>query len=165
MMTLGSLFDGLGGWQLAACRAGIKPVWSSEIEKFPLKLTSIRFPQTKQLGDITKMSAGEIKPVDIITMGSPCQDLSIAGKRKVIDYTAKNAIVVPTNVIQEDGEGNKFVFVAINSNGKTATAKKVLVSTGKSSDNVTEILTGLSANDIIVTEGVNSISEGMKLNF
>ncbi len=86
-------------------------------------------------------------------------------KLKVIDYTAKNAIVVPTNVIQEDGEGNKFVFVAINSNGKTATAKKVLVSTGKSSDNVTEILTGLSANDIIVTEGVNSISEGMKLNF
>lgn len=82
MMTLGSLFDGLGGWQIAACRAGVKPVWSSEIEKFPLKLTSIRFPQTRQLGDITKMSAGEIKPVDIITMGSPCQDLSIAGKRK-----------------------------------------------------------------------------------
>lgn len=82
MMTLGSLFDGLGGWQIAACRAGIKPMWSSEIEKFPLKLTSIRFPQTKQLGDVTKMSAGEIKPVDIITMGSPCQDLSLAGKRK-----------------------------------------------------------------------------------
>ena len=82
MMTLGSLFDGLGGWQIAACRAGIKPMWSSEIEKFPLKLTSIRFPQTKQLGDITKLSAGEIKPVDIITMGSPCQDLSIAGERK-----------------------------------------------------------------------------------
>lgn len=82
MMTLGSLFDGLGGWQIAAYREGINPMWSSEIEKFPLKLTSIRFPQTKQLGDITKMSAGEIKPVDIITMGSPCQDLSIAGKRK-----------------------------------------------------------------------------------
>ena len=86
-------------------------------------------------------------------------------KLKVIDYTAKNAIVVPTNVIQEDGEGNKFVFVAINSNGKTATAKKIIVTTGKSSDNVTEIVTGLSANDIIVTEGVNTISEGMKLNF
>lgn len=86
-------------------------------------------------------------------------------KLKVIDYTAKNAIVVPTNVIQEDGEGNKFVFVTINSNGKTATAKKIIVTTGKSSDNVTEILTGLSANDIIITEGVNTISEGMKLNF
>jgi RND family efflux transporter MFP subunit len=86
-------------------------------------------------------------------------------KLKVIDYSSKNAIVVPTNVIQEDGDGNKFVFVAINSNGKTATAKKVIVTVGKSSDNVTEILTGLSANDILVTEGVNTISEGMKLNF
>lgn len=86
-------------------------------------------------------------------------------KLKVIDYTVKNAIVVPSNVIQEDGKGNQFVFVASNSNGKTAMAKKVMVTTGKSSDNVTEILSGLSANDIIVIEGVNTISEGMKLNF
>lgn len=86
-------------------------------------------------------------------------------KLKVIDYTVKNAIVVPSNVIQEDGKGNQFVFVATNSNGKTATAKKSMVTTGKSSDNVTEILSGLSANDIIVIEGVNTISEGMKLNF
>ena len=86
-------------------------------------------------------------------------------KLKVIDYTVKNAIVVPSNVIQEDGKGNQFVFVASNSNGKTATAKKAMVTTGKSSDNVTEILSGLSANDIIVIEGVNTISEGMKLNF
>jgi RND family efflux transporter MFP subunit len=86
-------------------------------------------------------------------------------KLKVIDYTVKNAIVVPSNVIQEDGKGNQFVFVATNSDGKTATAKKAMVTTGKSSDNVTEILSGLSANDIIVIEGVNTISEGMKLNF
>jgi RND family efflux transporter MFP subunit len=86
-------------------------------------------------------------------------------KLKVIDYTVKNAIVVPSNVIQEDGKGNQFVFVASNSNGKTAIAKKAMVTTGKSSDNVTEILSGLSANDIIVIEGVNTISEGMKLNF
>jgi multidrug efflux pump subunit AcrA (membrane-fusion protein) len=86
-------------------------------------------------------------------------------KLKVIDYTVKNAIVVPSNVIQEDGKGNQFVFVASNSNGKTAMAKKAMVTTGKSSDNVTEILSGLSANDIIVIEGVNTISEGMKLNF
>jgi len=86
-------------------------------------------------------------------------------KLKIIDYTSKNSIVVPTNVVQEDGTGNKFVFTVTNANGKTGTAKKVLVKVGKSSDNVTEILSGLSANDIIVTEGVNSISEGMKLNF
>jgi RND family efflux transporter MFP subunit len=86
-------------------------------------------------------------------------------KLKVIDYTVKNAVVVPSNVIQEDAKGNKFVFLASNSNGKTATAKKVMVTTGKSSDNVTEILSGLSANDVIVIEGINTISEGMKLNF
>ncbi|WP_353082931.1 efflux RND transporter periplasmic adaptor subunit [Flavobacterium sp.] len=84
---------------------------------------------------------------------------------KIMDYSNKKAIVVPTNVVQEDGEKNKFVFIVANSNGKTGTAKKVLVEIGKSSDNVTEIVSGLSASDIIVTEGVNSISEGMKLNF
>lgn len=86
-------------------------------------------------------------------------------KLKIIDYSDKNAIVVPTNVVQEDGEKNKFVFTVANSNGKTGTAKKVIVKVGKSSDNVTEIVSGLTANDVIVTEGVNSISEGMKLNF
>lgn len=86
-------------------------------------------------------------------------------KLKIIDYSSKNAIVVPTNVVQEDGEKNKFVFTVANSNGKTGTAKKVIVKVGKSSDNVTEIVSGLSANDIIVTEGVNSIADGMKLNF
>ena len=86
-------------------------------------------------------------------------------KLKIIDYSSKNAIVVPTNVVQEDGEKNKFVFTVANSNGKTGTAKKVLVKVGKSSDNVTEVVSGLSANDIIVTEGVNSIADGMKLNF
>jgi len=86
-------------------------------------------------------------------------------KLKIIDYTNKNAIVVPTNVVHEDGAGSKFVFTLTSLNGKTGIAKKVLVKTGQSSDNLTEILSGLSANDIIVTEGVNSISDGMKLNF
>ena len=86
-------------------------------------------------------------------------------KLKIIDYTTNNAIVVPTNVVQEDGEHNKFVFIATNVNGKSGVAKKVLVKVGKSSDNVTEILSGLSANDVIITEGVNNIADGMKLNF
>ena len=86
-------------------------------------------------------------------------------KLKIIDYINKQAIVVPTNIIQEDGSGNKFIYTVSNSNGKTGTAKKVIVTPGKSSDNVTEILSGLSANDIIVIEGVNTISDGMKLNF
>jgi RND family efflux transporter MFP subunit len=86
-------------------------------------------------------------------------------KLKIIDYTVNNAIIVPTNVVQEDGEHNKFVFIATNVNGKKGVAKKVVVKVGKSSDNVTEILSGLTANDVIVTEGANNIADGMKLNF
>ena len=86
-------------------------------------------------------------------------------KLKIVDYSVKNALVVPTNVVQEDGEKNKFVYVATNVQGKKAVAKKVIVTVGKSSDNVTEVLSGLSANDVVVTEGVNTISDGMKLNF
>ena len=86
-------------------------------------------------------------------------------KLKITDYVNKNAVVVPTNVIQEDGTGDKYVYTVEGSNGKTGKAKKVVVKVGQSSDNVTEILSGLSADDVIVTEGVNTISEGMKLNF
>ena len=86
-------------------------------------------------------------------------------KLKIIDYVKKDATVVPTNVIQEDGKGNHYVYTVDNSNGKTGTAKKTVVTLGQSSDNVTEILSGVSEEDVIVTEGVNAISEGMKLNF
>ena len=81
-MTLGSLFDGVGTWQLAAVRNGIKPLWSSEIEKFPLEVTARHFPETIQLGDINRIT--DAPKVDIVTAGSPCQDISIAGKRSGI---------------------------------------------------------------------------------
>jgi membrane fusion protein (multidrug efflux system) len=86
-------------------------------------------------------------------------------KLKVIDYVSKNAVVVPTNVIQQDAKKNTFVYTVANSNGKTGIAKKVIVKKGQSSDNVTEILSGLDTDAIIVTEGMNTISDGMKLNF
>ena len=81
-MTLGSLFDGIGGWLLAARHAGVTPAWASEIEPFPQSVTARHFPEVKQLGDITQINPDEIETVDIICAGSPCQDLSIAGKRK-----------------------------------------------------------------------------------
>ncbi len=84
---------------------------------------------------------------------------------KITDYSSKNALVVPTNIIQEDGQKNKFVYIVTNSNGKTGIAKKVIVKTGQSSENVTEILSGLSASDVVVSEGLNTIAEGTKLNF
>ena len=81
MLTLGSLFDGIGGFCLAGQMCGIKPIWSSEIEPFPLKVTEARFPDVKQLGSVTDINGADIEPVDIITFGSPCQDLSVAGKQ------------------------------------------------------------------------------------
>jgi membrane fusion protein, multidrug efflux system len=86
-------------------------------------------------------------------------------KLQIIDYTNKNAIAIPTNAILSNGDGTKYVYTAENSNGKTGTAKKVIITTGQSSGNVTEILSGLDAKDIIVTEGLNTIAEGTKLNF
>lgn len=82
MLTLGSLFDGIGGFCLAAERHGIKPIWSSEIDEACQRVTAKHFPNCIQLGDVTKINGAEIPPVDIITFGSPCQDLSIAGKQK-----------------------------------------------------------------------------------
>ncbi len=66
---------------LCAVKNGIAPVWASEIEAFPIKVTKHHFPNVKHLGDITKIKGDEIEPVDIIVGGSPCQDLSVAGKR------------------------------------------------------------------------------------
>ena len=80
-LTLGSLFDGSGGFPLAGILAGIEPRWASEIEPFPIRVTTKRLPQVKHLGDINAIDGGNIEPVDIITFGSPCTDMSIAGKR------------------------------------------------------------------------------------
>lgn len=81
VLTMGSLFDGIGGFPLAAIRSGITPVWASEIEAFPIEVTKLRFPYMIHVGDITKLNGAELPPVDIICGGSPCQDLSVAGAR------------------------------------------------------------------------------------
>lgn len=81
-MTLGSLFDGSGTCPLAAAMCGITPVWASEIEPYPIRVTQKNFPRMKHLGDITQINGAEIEPVDIVTFGSPCQDLSEAGAQK-----------------------------------------------------------------------------------
>ena len=80
-LTLGSLFDGIGGFPLAGKMAGIIPVWASEIEPFPIRVTEKRLPEMKHYGDVHRLNGTNLEPVDIITFGSPCQDLSIAGKR------------------------------------------------------------------------------------
>ncbi len=81
MLTLGSLFDGIGGFPLAAVHNGVTPIWASEIEAFPIEVTKTRFPGMVHVGDITKLDGAKLPPVDVLCGGSPCQDLSIAGQR------------------------------------------------------------------------------------
>lgn len=87
--TLGSLFDGSGGFGLAGALCGIKPVWASEVEPYPIAVTTSRFPNMKHYGDVSKVNGAEVEPVDIITFGSPCQDMSIAGKRAGLKHESK----------------------------------------------------------------------------
>lgn len=86
-MKLGSLFDGSGGFPLAGALCGITPVWASEVEPYPIAVTRSRFPSMRHLGDVSKVSGADIEPVDVITFGSPCQDLSVAGKRAGLKHT------------------------------------------------------------------------------
>lgn len=81
MFRLGSLFSGSGGFELAGAINGIEPVWASEIEPYPIRVTKARFPQMKHLGSVLDVNGAEVEPVNIITFGSPCQDLSVAGKQ------------------------------------------------------------------------------------
>ena len=87
-MKLGSLFDGSGGFPLAGSLCGIEPVWASEVEPYPIAVTKSRFPNMKHLGSVTDINGGDIEPVDIVTFGSPCQDLSVAGKRAGLKHEA-----------------------------------------------------------------------------
>lgn len=107
MITLGSLFDGIGGFPEAARRVGIKTLWASEIEPFCIKVTKIRFPDMEHYGDITKINGAELEPVDIITGGSPCQDLSIAGKRAGLAGERSGLFMEMIRVIRELREHEK----------------------------------------------------------
>ena len=100
-LTLGSLFDGSGGFPLGGLISGITPLWASEIEPFSIRVTTKRFPQVKHLGDITSISGYEIDPVDIITFGSPCQDMSIAGKRDGLSGSRSSLFYEAIRIIKE----------------------------------------------------------------
>lgn len=114
-ITLGSLFDGSGGFPLAGVMCGITPLWASEIDPFCVSVTSRRFPNTRHLGDITKINGAEIPPVDVITFGSPCQDLSVAGKRAGLDGKRSGLFTEAIRIIKEmrgatNGEYPKIII-------------------------------------------------------
>lgn len=100
-LTLGSLFSGSGTFEMAGMLSGIVPVWKSEIEPFPIAVTEKRLPFIKHLGDINKINGAEIEPVDIITFGSPCTDLSVAGKRQGLNAARSGLFFQAVRIIKE----------------------------------------------------------------
>lgn len=100
-LTLGSLFDGSAGFPLGGLISGITPLWASEIEPFPVRVTTKRMPWMEHLGDITSLSGSELTPVDIITFGSPCQDMSVAGRRDGLDGSRSSLFFEAIRIIKE----------------------------------------------------------------
>lgn len=109
-LTLGSLFDGSGGFPLGGILAGIKPVWQSEIEPFPIRVTTKRLPFVKHYGDVNTLDGGELEPVDIITFGSPCTDLSIAGKRAGLEGSQSGLFHQAVRIIKEMREKTNGIY-------------------------------------------------------
>ncbi len=113
-LTLGSLFDGSGGFPLGGLISGITPLWASEVEPFPIRVTTKRLPQMEHLGDISKINGGDIQPVDIISFGSPCQDMSVAGKRNGLDGSRSSLFYEAIRIAKEmrcktDGKYPRFI--------------------------------------------------------
>lgn len=100
-LTLASLFDGSGGFPLGGILAGITPLWASEIEPFAVRITTKRLPQMKHYGDVSSLNGAELPPVNIITFGSPCQDMSIAGKRSGLDGSRSSLFYEAVRIIKE----------------------------------------------------------------
>ena len=100
-LTLGSLFDGSGGFPLGGLISGVTPVWASEIEPFPIRVTTKRLPFMKHYGDVSRLNGADLEPVDIITFGSPCQDMSVAGRRAGLDGSRSNLFYEAVRIAKE----------------------------------------------------------------
>lgn len=115
-LTLGSLFDGSGGFPLGAVLTGIEPLWASEIEPFPIRVTTKRLPGMKHLGDINRMDGSIVPPADIVTGGFCCQDLSVAGRRAGLHGERSGLFFQVIRIIREmlavtDNEYPKFAVL------------------------------------------------------
>lgn len=109
-MKLGSLFDGSGGFPLAGSLNEMAPAWACEVEPYPIRVTKERFPGMKHLGSVTEVNGAEIEPVDVITFGSPCQDLSIAGKQKGIHDGVRSSLFFQVvRIIKEMRENGRAI--------------------------------------------------------
>lgn len=112
---MGSLFDGIGVFPLAARRNGIVPLWASEIEKAPVSITRRHFPDMAHLGDVTALHGGAVPPVDVLTFGSPCQNLSQIGRREGLAGAKSGLFFHAIRIIQEmrDATGSQYPAFAV----------------------------------------------------
>lgn len=113
-LTLGSLFDGSGGFPLGGLLCGIEPLWASEIEPFPIRVTTKRLPFMKHYGDVSSLDGSKMESVDIITFGSPCQDMSVAGKCNGLDGERSSLFYEAIRIVKEmrcatDGEYPRYI--------------------------------------------------------
>ena len=114
-LTMGSLFDGIGVFPLAASRHGIVPVWASEIVPDAISITKRHFPEMVHLGDITALSGDKIPTVDVITFGSPCQNFSQIGDKSGIQGVKSSLFYQAIRIIDEmrNASGNRFPAIAV----------------------------------------------------
>ena len=113
--TLGSLFDGIGGFPYAASFYGIRSLWASEIVPECISITHHYFPHMAHVGDITRLHGGKLPPVDIVTFGSPCQGLSMAGQRRGLADERSGLFMEAIRIIDEmreatNGQYPKFAI-------------------------------------------------------
>lgn len=106
-LTMGSLFSGSGGFELASAIFGIEPRWASEIEPLPMLITKKNFPEMPHHGDIRYMNGGKVEAVTVIAGGSPCQDMSVAGQRAGLDGSRSNLFHEQIRIIKEMREHDR----------------------------------------------------------
>lgn len=101
LLALASLFDGIGGFPYAASFYNITSLWASEIVPACVSVTRKHFPDMTHTGDITQLHGRKLPPVDIVTFGSPCQGLSLAGQRRGLADERSGLFMEAIRIIDE----------------------------------------------------------------
>jgi len=102
-----------------------------------------------------------------VEIAVPNKDKSIkpnlTARLKINDYTNEKAILIPQSIISENADGDQYIYVLENKEGNNATAKQVIIETGKTQGDVIEVLSGIEDNAEIIQEGARSVQNGQKV--
>jgi DNA (cytosine-5)-methyltransferase 1 len=126
-ITLGSLFDGISAFPLAAIRNEIKPIFTSEIDKYAVSVSRRHFPDMAHLGDITKIKGSDLPPTEIVCAGFPCQSFSLAAGRNRTGLAGKSGLFGESiRLIEEmrNSHGNRIRFVVFENVPGMLTARR-----------------------------------------